>query len=986
MSTQVADIFVKVGAKIGEFNAAMVSVETKLNTLSKQLKLDVKADSTNVLTMVRELKTLEAEAKRLQSGVLILQVKNADPAAIKAMDDQLAGVARRMEILNAAIADNQQKWQKLADVGNKLTMGITAPLVAAATAIGAFAVKTADLSEKLDNMSKQTGLNTTLLQQLKFVADQSGLSFEAIANASTMVQRKLMGVEQDTGNVAEAFKRLGVNARGSDGQLRSMNELFPELIRALQNMGNATERTMLASQIFGRGASDLLPILAMSATEFENAKNRASEFGLVLDTDALAAAGRMDAAMDDLKSRFVGITQQLAMSFMPILTDSVIPALESAVKWVRGLVEWFGDLNPETKKLIVTMLALTAALGPLISLIAQLGLAIPALSKAFIWLAANPIVAVIAALALLGVGIYAIVNAQKTLAAQEADNTEAAIENVNARKAQIENAKKMISEYETLRDKNDKTNVELDRMNSLLSQIRTIAPEVVSGNQLIGNSMGVLSGQTQAATEELRLLQMQRLRDLATAQAVKEEEARQNIESQRNPVGAVETVAAQWRIITGSADAFIRANEARITAAQARQRTLQAELLDLQHSGGAASSGGVASSTGITADDQAKADAINEAVAIRNAGRLEKITLEMNKAIREAQTREVAAGEAEIAAIRSDYIDRYTEMEMTILKEGEALRNIETDKQIKDTKDRYSAIAKNALDEDTASQNMRLSQYKEFIGEWIDETSKQYDPRFVTAQGAKSTATAENELSLSQKLGDLARNAAIGENTAAREADIWQSFREKQIAIDRTYAGAVINIRADIAKKTNEAQQTEITTQMSAWQKATSYLQEYSDRLVGILYGETAMRIAQFDRQRAAERKAFDESIADAELKAEILSAYDADTMAQRAAMGQQEDTRNDERMDMLQQLSQMTGAGSVESLWRKMAESSLQVAFAGPQMPQSPQMIGMGAGMGGDVGGKLQATNATLDKAYEAQVASARSLKSLENAIAGTQ
>jgi hypothetical protein len=204
-------------------------------------------------------------------------------------------------------------------------------------------------------------------------------------------------------------------------------------------------------------------------------------------------------------------------------------------------------------------------------------------------------------------------------------------------------------------------------------------------------------------------------------------------------------------------------------------------------------------------------------------------------------------------------------------------------------------------------------------------------------------------------------------------------MRAEQARADEAYY-------AKLQRMADAAAVDELTTQQDAWQKATSYLQDYSDRLVGILYGETAMRITQFDRQRAAERKAFDESITDAALKADILAAYDSDTMAQRAAMGQQEDTRNDERMDMLQKLAQMTGGGSVESLWRKMAESSLQVAFAGPQMPQAPQMTGMGAGMGGDVGGKLQATNATLDKAYEAQVASARSLKSLENAIAGTQ
>src|SRR5699024_11347214 len=46
--------------------------------------------------------------------------------------------------------------------------------------------------------------------------------------------------------------------------------------------------------------------------------------------------------------------------------DNLQPALESAVKFVKNLADWFNNLSPRIQNIIVVISGLVAALGPLL--------------------------------------------------------------------------------------------------------------------------------------------------------------------------------------------------------------------------------------------------------------------------------------------------------------------------------------------------------------------------------------------------------------------------------------------------------------------------------------------------------------------------------------------------------------------------------------------------------------------------------------------
>lgn len=191
-----------------------------------------------------------------------------------------------------------------------------------------------DLAEGLGNLSATTGLTREQLQELKFVADQGGFSFDGLANSSTILQRKLMGVEQDSGDAAKVMKALGIEVHNSDGSLRSMSDLFPAVISRLQSMTNETQRNMYATQIFGRNLGDVAPLLSMSADNMQALVKQAHDLGVVLDERTLKSMDELDTALDALKAT--------SESAWKAIQTAALPTLNALATEVLGLAHELG--------------------------------------------------------------------------------------------------------------------------------------------------------------------------------------------------------------------------------------------------------------------------------------------------------------------------------------------------------------------------------------------------------------------------------------------------------------------------------------------------------------------------------------------------------------------------------------------------------------------------------------------------------------------
>jgi hypothetical protein len=427
------------------------------------------------------------------AGAVVGTIELKYDGAIKALTAVQQQTQRTMAQMSAAFAKAGSYISKNEASLRSIGMGMTAAGGAiAGLGIAAYqaGAKTADLAESLDNMTKSTGLSREYLQELKFVADQMGFSFEAVAAASPKLQRALMGVELGTGNVGKILKEMGIEIHNADGSLKSMTGIFPAVVAGLQSMENATQRNMYASQIFGRGFAEIAPLLAMSRVEMERYAKTARELGIVWSNDMYQAALKLDSQLDVMKAQFAGVGATILQSLVPAL-NGAIPLLTDLIKKAgevtKATAAW-AEVHPGLAK---GLLVVAGAVGALMLALGPLLMVLPGIVTSFGLLAAAGIsvTAVLTGAAGIVAGIIALTAA--IWGAKKAWDAYVGVE-VAVSEEQTEINRKVGEAYavvETLGKKTNLTKEESAKLHKAMQDLALIYPDVVKSYDAQGNAV-----------------------------------------------------------------------------------------------------------------------------------------------------------------------------------------------------------------------------------------------------------------------------------------------------------------------------------------------------------------------------------------------------------------------------------------------------------------------------------------------------------------
>ena len=212
-------------------------------------------------------------------GAAVLRTR-LDQSGFKAGFVQARGEAKKFAA--DVSADIQKAGQGLQSFGKAMSVGVTAPVVAAGAAALVAADKLGSYADRILDLEQITGLTTDTLQEFENVARIAGVSSEVLAGAAEAVTRRLRAAGEESATFTANVQALGVSTRDANGNLRSTNDLVPEIITKLQGMSDITERNAIASQIFGRSASELAPVLGLTAQGFAEARQQARDMGQVL--------------------------------------------------------------------------------------------------------------------------------------------------------------------------------------------------------------------------------------------------------------------------------------------------------------------------------------------------------------------------------------------------------------------------------------------------------------------------------------------------------------------------------------------------------------------------------------------------------------------------------------------------------------------------------------------------------------------------------
>lgn len=205
---------------------------------------------------------------------------------------------------------------------------ITGAAAGVAGAMVGVAKNTASSADQIDKASKRMGVDTTYYQQLSYAAGQCGIDMSTMEKAA----KKLEGTD--------------IN--------------FDDAMASIMALSTEEERSAAAAELFGESiAYTLSPMLEAGGESVDALMQQASDLGMVMSEDSVAAGAALNDTLDTLTKSFEGIVASVGSAVMPIVQQIA----EEVVAFLPTLMELIDQLMPSIISLVEQILPPLLELG-----------------------------------------------------------------------------------------------------------------------------------------------------------------------------------------------------------------------------------------------------------------------------------------------------------------------------------------------------------------------------------------------------------------------------------------------------------------------------------------------------------------------------------------------------------------------------------------------------------------------------------------------
>lgn len=276
------------------------------------------------------------------------------------------------EKVTKSLQDQKEATQTLKDsfgsLGKAMTVGVTLPLVAMATA----GVKyNAELESYNANLTTLLGGNKKqaeeLLQTLKETAKTTPYETSQLVKAT----QTMMAFGISAKDTQKYLNQIGDISMGNAEKLSGLTLAFSQV----QSAGRLTGQDLL--QMINQGFNPLKIISQETGESMASLKERMSQGGVSAQEVAHAfeiatsKGGLFYKGMEKGSKTTEGRISTLKDSFKEMtgsLTESLLPVLQKLVISLTKVFDWFGSLNSTQQKTILIIAGVVASIGPMLSL------------------------------------------------------------------------------------------------------------------------------------------------------------------------------------------------------------------------------------------------------------------------------------------------------------------------------------------------------------------------------------------------------------------------------------------------------------------------------------------------------------------------------------------------------------------------------------------------------------------------------------------
>lgn len=331
--------------------------------------------------------------------------------------------------------------------------------------------------------------------------------------AGTILRAGLQKLASGTDELKEKLKKYGLTYDEINPKLNNLADIMDRLKEA--NIG-VTE----ANELFGEASSAGMAKLIEQGGEAIRTMD-----GLLTSSDGAAAKMQeiQNASFANTKAELQSAFEAVQITIM----SNVMPAIDTLAKGATSVLNFINELPVGVQTAGTALATLAAAAGPLLLVAVGVKKIKAEMAQLNMVMSANPIFAIGAAVAAVGVvaaGVVAQVKRSYAEAEKAAgkyyERAASLADEAKSTRSKNNSISALLETYETLHNKTVKTTEEQARYNQTLNELKELVPDIVTGQEAIGDAYLQNVEKAKAAQRELLELERQKKEQaLAVAQA-----------------------------------------------------------------------------------------------------------------------------------------------------------------------------------------------------------------------------------------------------------------------------------------------------------------------------------------------------------------------------------------------------------------------------------------------------------------------------------
>lgn len=352
-------------AGMGSWSDSMTGNEARQKALTDIL--EAQGEKIEMLNALYDEAVAKYGENSVQANNLKTQINN-ETAAMVENQGELAEVSNRLDEMSDSAGDAGDETGDLSDalddaggsagdaagsIGDFAKQVAGMALDAAVSAVQAlasalwdavnagyaWATSVGQQADDWNTMASVTGISAEKLQEWSYASQFVDTDLGTITGSMRRLTMAIGDAAAGNDTAIGKFDSLGVSFQNADGSARDTEAVFWDVIDALGQMTNPTERDAAAMDLLGRSAQELNPLIDAGKDKFAEYGEEAHALGVVLSDDQLNLAN----SFNDAQNRMQSTAQGTANIIGTILIPAFQPLLDIATDTLSAINGILGD-------------------------------------------------------------------------------------------------------------------------------------------------------------------------------------------------------------------------------------------------------------------------------------------------------------------------------------------------------------------------------------------------------------------------------------------------------------------------------------------------------------------------------------------------------------------------------------------------------------------------------------------------------------------